>query len=130
MAYLGGDRPRPRGLGRATATTSATFLPHCEQRIRVANAASVTFLPTSRASASGSMCRDAPHGHVTRTMKSPRASSSFVMWGSTRTSVWCWRVCLTVHAVHSRMHHCMTPTGQEVQMVATLSAVLGDLTVV
>jgi len=91
MAYLGGDRPRPRGLGRATATTSATFLPHCEQRIRVANAASVTFLPTSRASASGSMCRDAPHGHVTRTMKSPRASSSLVMWGSTRTGAWCWR---------------------------------------
>src|SRR5262249_10576025 len=28
VAYLGGDRPRPRGLGRATATTSATFLPH------------------------------------------------------------------------------------------------------
>jgi hypothetical protein len=28
----------PRGLGRATATTSATFLPHCEQRIRGAAA--------------------------------------------------------------------------------------------
>jgi hypothetical protein len=26
----------PRGLGFATATTSATFLPHCEHRIRVA----------------------------------------------------------------------------------------------
>jgi hypothetical protein len=62
VAYLGGDRPRPRGLGRATATTSATFLPHCEQRIRVASVASATFLPTSRASASGSMCLDAPHG--------------------------------------------------------------------
>jgi hypothetical protein len=32
VAYLGGDRPPPRGFGRATATTSATFFPHCEQR--------------------------------------------------------------------------------------------------
>jgi len=77
-------RPRPRGLGLATATTSATLFPHCEHRIRVARAASVTDLPTIRASALGSMCLDAPHGQVTRTMKSPRASSSFVMWGSTR----------------------------------------------
>ena len=46
-------RPPPRGLGLATATTSATFLPHCEQRIRAASAASVTFLPTRLASASG-----------------------------------------------------------------------------
>jgi hypothetical protein len=36
----------PRGLGLATATTSATFFPHREQRIRVASAASVTFLPS------------------------------------------------------------------------------------
>ena len=79
MAYLGGDRPRPRGLGLATATTSATFLPHCEHRIRAARAASVAERPAILASASGSMCRDAPHGQVTRTMKSPRASSSFVM---------------------------------------------------
>src|SRR5215472_19113964 len=61
----------PRGLGLATATTSATFLPHCEHRIRSARAASVTERPAIRASASGSMCRDAPHGQVTRTMKSP-----------------------------------------------------------
>ena len=26
----------PRGVGWATATTSAAFLPHCEQRIRCA----------------------------------------------------------------------------------------------
>jgi hypothetical protein len=32
----------PRGLGLATATTSATFLPQCEQRIRVASAAQRT----------------------------------------------------------------------------------------
>jgi hypothetical protein len=68
----------PRGLGRATATTSATFLPHCEQRIRVASCASVTDLPASLASASGSIWRDAPHEQVTRTMKSRRASSSFL----------------------------------------------------
>ena len=79
MAYLGGDRPCPRGLGRATAITSATFLPHCEQRIRVASAASVMDLPAIRASASGSMCRDVPQGHVTRTRKSPKHSSSRLM---------------------------------------------------
>jgi hypothetical protein len=54
-------------------------LPHCEHRIRVASAAKVTDLPLIRASASGSMCRDAPHGQVTRTRKSPKQSSSFVM---------------------------------------------------
>jgi hypothetical protein len=91
MAYLGGDRPRPRGLGRATATTSATLLPHCEQRIRVASVASATFLPTSRASASGSMCLDAPHGQVTRTMKSPKQSS------------------LRVHAARARLAYCICP---------------------
>jgi hypothetical protein len=79
----------PRGLGRATATTSATFFPHCEQRIRVESAASVTDLPASRASASGSMCREVPQGQVTRTRKSPSASSSFLMWGSTPTGASC-----------------------------------------
>jgi hypothetical protein len=53
--------------GLATATTSATFLPQCERRIRCASAASVTERPAIRASASGSMWRDAPHGQVTRT---------------------------------------------------------------
>ena len=48
VAYTGGDRPPPRGLGRATATTSATFLPQFEQRIRVESAASVTDLPPVR----------------------------------------------------------------------------------
>jgi hypothetical protein len=52
----------PRGLGLATATTSATFLPHCEHCIRVASAAKVTDLPGIRTSASGSMWRDVPHG--------------------------------------------------------------------
>jgi hypothetical protein len=42
----------PRGLGLATATTSAAFFPHLEQRIRVARAASVTDLPPMRANAS------------------------------------------------------------------------------
>jgi len=65
VAYFGGDRPRPRGLGLATATTSATFLPHCEHRIRAARAASVAERPAILASASGSMCRAAPHaGHA------------------------------------------------------------------
>jgi len=40
-------------------------LPQFEHRIRCARAASVTDLPAIRASASGSMWRDAPHGQVT-----------------------------------------------------------------
>src|SRR5262249_30088121 len=55
----------PRDLGLATATTSATFFPQFEQRIRVASFASVTDLPAMRASASSSMCRPVRHGHVT-----------------------------------------------------------------
>src|ERR1700694_4978044 len=39
----------PRGLGLATATTSAAFLPHCEQRSRGARALSVVVRPTRRA---------------------------------------------------------------------------------
>jgi hypothetical protein len=42
-------------------------MPNLEQRMRVASFASVTDLPAIRASASGSMWREAPHGHVTRT---------------------------------------------------------------
>jgi len=38
----------PRGLGLATATTSAAFLPHCEQRMRSASSLSVIFQPTRR----------------------------------------------------------------------------------
>jgi hypothetical protein len=72
-------RENRRGLGLATATTSATFLPQCEQRIRVASFVSVTDLPAIRASASGSTRRVAPHGHETRTRKSPKQSSSFLM---------------------------------------------------
>lgn len=36
----------PRGLGRATATTSAAFFPHSEQRIRCASASSIVDQPT------------------------------------------------------------------------------------
>jgi hypothetical protein len=43
LRYLGGDRPPPRGLGRATATTSAAFRPHLKQRIRSASLHSFTF---------------------------------------------------------------------------------------
>jgi hypothetical protein len=50
--------------------------PHVEQHIRVARFASVTDLPAIRASASGSIGRDVPYGHVTRTRKSPKQSSS------------------------------------------------------
>jgi hypothetical protein len=45
----------PRGLGLATATTSAAFFPHFEQRSRGARALSVLDQPTRRARASGSM---------------------------------------------------------------------------
>jgi len=80
----------PRGLGLATATISATFFPHCEHRIRCARAASVAERLAILASASGSIWREAPHGQVTRTRKfPPSASSSFLIWGSTRTGAWC-----------------------------------------
>jgi hypothetical protein len=69
-------RPPPRG--RATATTSVTFSPQFEQSIRGASATSVTRQPTSRASASGSMWRDAPHGQVTRTRNCSKQSSSLM----------------------------------------------------
>jgi hypothetical protein len=69
-------RPPPRRLGLAIATTSATLFPHCEHRIRSARAANVAERPAIRASASGSMGRDAPHGQVTRTTKSLKQSSS------------------------------------------------------
>jgi hypothetical protein len=39
----------PRGLGLATATTSAAFFPHCEQRRRSASSLSVIDQPTRRA---------------------------------------------------------------------------------
>jgi hypothetical protein len=39
-------RPPHRGLGIATATTSAAFQPHLEQRVRSARSLSVTFQPT------------------------------------------------------------------------------------
>ena len=107
VAYLGGERPAPRGLGLATATSSATFLPHCEQRIRAASFENVTDLPAIRASASGSMCRDVPHGQVTRTRKSPKQSSSRLMWGRTRTRAWCRRCGGCVHAAAPLQDHCM-----------------------
>ena len=100
-------RPPPRGLGLATATTSATFFPHCAQRIRLASAASATDLPAMRASASGSMCRDVPQGQVTRTRESPKHSSSRLMWGSTRTGAWCGPGAARVHAVPALCSPCM-----------------------
>ena len=65
----------PRPLGLATATTSATFFPQFEHYIRAVRVASVAERPAILASASGSMCRDASHGQVTRRL----------MWGSMRT---------------------------------------------
>lgn len=58
----------PLGPGLATATTSAAFFPHCEQRRRVAKASSVMDQPTRRASASGSLSREKPHGQLARTL--------------------------------------------------------------
>src|SRR5215469_8607663 len=80
-----------RGL-KTTPVADASHIPnrrpssrHCEQRIRLASCASVADLPAILPSASGSMCRDVPQGQVTRTRKSPKHSSSRLMWGSTRT---------------------------------------------
>jgi hypothetical protein len=61
-----------RGLGLATATTSAAFFPHLEQRIRDASSLSVTFQPIRRAGAWSGISRPAPHSHTTRTRKSPK----------------------------------------------------------
>jgi hypothetical protein len=76
-------RPRPRDRN-----TSATF-PQVEQRIRAASLANVTDLPAIRASVSGSMWREVPHGYETRTRKSPKQSSIFLTWGRARTRAWC-----------------------------------------
>jgi hypothetical protein len=57
----------PRGLGLATATTSAAFLPHFEQRIRCASSLRVADQPMRRARASGSISRQAPQPQTTRT---------------------------------------------------------------
>jgi hypothetical protein len=116
----------PRGLGRATATTSATFFPHCEHRIRVASCASVADLPAIRASASGSIWRDVPQGHVTRTGKLPKAIVE-LLEASRRTGAWCRYASMTVHAVRDNVSTCMAPTWRAIQMVATFSGVLGDL---
>jgi hypothetical protein len=51
------DATRP---GFATTTTSAAFLPHCEQRYRGANSMSVVAQATRRARDSGSISREAP----------------------------------------------------------------------
>jgi hypothetical protein len=69
----------PRGLGLATATTSAAFFPHLEQRMRGASSVSVIFQPIRRARAWGGISRQAPHSHTTRTRKSPKQSSSRLM---------------------------------------------------
>src|SRR5215831_24212 len=60
------------GLGLAIATTSAACLPHLERRIWSASSLSVTFQPTRRASASGSILRQAPHSQITRTRNWPK----------------------------------------------------------
>jgi hypothetical protein len=79
--------PFARGRGIDTATTSAPLVPHLEQRIRLPTASSVALGPHSRASASGSAIRCAPHLHVIRTRKCPSASSSFLMCGSTHARI-------------------------------------------
>jgi len=53
----------PRGLGLATATTSAAFWPQREQRSPGVNSLRVVDQPTKRARASGSISRHAPQTH-------------------------------------------------------------------
>jgi hypothetical protein len=72
-------RHTPRGLGLATATTSAAFFPHLEQRSRGARVSSDVDQPTRRARASGSISRTAPHSQTTRTGNCPKQSSSLLM---------------------------------------------------
>jgi hypothetical protein len=73
------EKPRPRGRGIEIAVTLAPLAPHVEHRMRFEMDSSVADLPQSRASASGSVVRDAPHEHLMRTRKCPSASSSFLM---------------------------------------------------
>jgi hypothetical protein len=68
-------------------------------------AASVADRPAIRASASGRMCRDVPHGQVTRTRKSPSASSSFLHGRMVRTRGG------RVHAVPEARSPCMRSSG-------------------
>jgi hypothetical protein len=69
----------PRGLGLATATTSAAFFPHLEQRIPGASSFGVTFQPTRHARACGAISRQAPQSQTTRTRKSRKHASSRLM---------------------------------------------------
>ena len=67
LLFSAGSSVLPRGLGLATAITSAAFFPHFEQRIRGASALSVIDQPTRRAKASGSISRHAPQSQITHT---------------------------------------------------------------
>jgi hypothetical protein len=80
-----GHAPRP---GPRNRHDFRNLLPAVQHRILCASAANVAERPATRTSASGSIWRDAPHGQVTRTRKSPKQSSSRLMWGSTRTRAW------------------------------------------
>jgi hypothetical protein len=72
----------PRGLGFATAATSASFRPHCEQRSRGASASSVIDHPTRRARASGSISRTAPQA----LLRAPGNSGQALYMSSAATS--------------------------------------------
>jgi len=89
----------PRGRGLATATTSAAFFPHREQRIRSASSLSVIDQPSRRARASGSISRHAPQSQMTRTRNWPKQSSSLLMCVSTRTGASCDGAARAVYSV-------------------------------
>jgi hypothetical protein len=66
------------GRGFATATTSAAFFPHCEQRNRGANSMSVVAQATRRARASGSISREAPQTQLTRIHAVPAGARNWI----------------------------------------------------
>jgi len=50
--------------------------------------------------------RQLPHSQTTRTRKSPKQSSSFLMGVSTRTREWCGEAGSCVHAVPASVQSC------------------------
>lgn len=92
-----------------TTVQGAGFVrgPHLLHLMRRATASSVAVGPHRRASASGSAIRCAPHLHVIRNRKWPRASTSFLMCGNTPMPEACSDCQRHVHPVCSERHCCM-----------------------
>jgi hypothetical protein len=74
--------PRLRGLGLATATTSAILLPQFEQRIRIESAISVTDLPADPCERLGLDVARTQRARWRRPARPCRARGVFVLYGA------------------------------------------------